>query len=70
MSARDNIRPWCAIATFPGKKPFLCGTIAMPADAHTHTVETALNDFLLTLFPEGFQIIEIKCGSLFFQGEE
>ena len=62
-------RPWCAKATFPDLKPFIGGTITMPADAQHHEIEAALVAHFLTFLPPGFSIIEPMCGAMFFQGE-
>ena len=55
MTPRNAIRPWCALAQYPGKRRFRVGTITMPA---------ALTSSML---PEGFEIIEPLCGALVFQ---
>jgi hypothetical protein len=60
------VRPWCAKAQFPGLKPFIGGTVPMPSDAKAHEVEDALRAHILTFLPDGFDIIEPICGSLFF----
>jgi len=63
----DAIRPWCAIAMYPGLRKFAVGTIAMPADARHNEIMAALQAHALTFLPPGFEILEPRCGSLFFQ---
>lgn len=60
------IRPWCAKVRYPGLKPFLGGTVVIPADAQAHEIEAALRKHFLTFLPPGFEIIEPLCGALFF----
>jgi hypothetical protein len=60
-------RPWCAIAQYPGLKSFHVGTVDMPHDAQFYEIEQALITHALTFLPEGFTIIQPKCGALFFQ---
>lgn len=61
------IRPWCAVAQYPGKLSFLVGTVQVPATARHDEIIAALRDYALTFLPDGFDIIEPRCGSLFFQ---
>lgn len=63
-------RPWCAEARYPGLKPFMLGTIAMPHDAQSHEIEGALRRHALTFLVDGLEIIRPVCGALFFYGEE
>lgn len=65
----DAIRPWCAWAQYPGKAPFLGGTVTLSAEAMAHEVDAALRAHFLTRLPDGFQILEPVAGSLFFHGE-
>lgn len=66
----DAIRPWCAEAQFPGLKPFIGGTVVLPADAPSHAIEAALRDYFSTFLPPGFVILRPICGALFFQGDD
>jgi hypothetical protein len=61
------IRPWCAKAQFPGKEPFVGGTVILPAEARADEIEAALHAHFLTFLPGGFTIIQPICGALFFQ---
>lgn len=62
-----QIRPWCAIAQFPGLKKFRFGTITLPVEARHDEIVAALRTHALTFLPDGFEIIEPRCGALFFQ---
>lgn len=66
----NAFRPWCAEARYPGLKPFMLGTIAMPHDAPSHEIEAALVRHARTFLVEGFEIIRPVCGALFFHPEE
>jgi hypothetical protein len=66
----DAIRPWCAVAAYPGLAEFTLGTITMPADARHDQIEAALADHAASFLPPGFTIIKPVCGALFFQGEK
>ena len=63
------IRPWCAIAVYPGLKEFIGGTVVLPADAQSHEIEAALRDHFATFIPPGFKVIKPVAGAMFFQGE-
>ena len=65
----DAIRPWCAVAKFPGMEPFLMGTVTLPAGARQDEIEAALQAHGKSMLPDGFAILDMKCGALFFHGE-
>ena len=65
----EAIRPWCAKASFPNLKPFIVGTVTVPASARYDEVVEALSQHALTFLPPGFTIIEPICGAIFFQPE-
>lgn len=67
---RDAIRPWCAEAEFPGLKPFLGGTITLPATARHDEIIAALEAHFRTFLPPGFSIVRPVCGALFFVENE
>lgn len=67
---RGAVRSWCAEAVFPGLKPFIVGTITMPADVRYDEIEGALEAHALTFLPPGFTIRRPLCGALFFHGED
>lgn len=62
----EAVRPWCAKAQFPGKKPFIGGTVVLPAAARFDEIEAALYAHFYEFQPTGFKILEPICGSLFF----
>ncbi len=66
---RTAIRPWCALAQYPGLKTFRVGTVTMPAEARHDQIVAALRAHALTILPPGFQIIRPLAGSLFFEPE-
>lgn len=68
--ADKAIRPWCAVAVYPGLAEFTLGTITMPADARHDEIEAALAEHAAMFLPPGFKIIKPMCGALFFQREE
>lgn len=59
-------RPWCAIAQYPGLKRFIIGTVVLPANARHDEIIDALTAHALTMLAPGFDIIEPRCGALFF----
>jgi hypothetical protein len=63
----NAIRPWCAVAQYPGLKRFHVGTITMPEDARHDQIVAALRDHAMTFLPPGFDIILPVCGAIFFQ---
>jgi hypothetical protein len=65
-----RVRPWCAVAQYPDKAPFLFGTVAMPDGSRHDQVIEAILEAAGKVLPEGLDILEIKCGSLFFQEEQ
>lgn len=67
---RPAIRPWCAVARFPGKERFLAGTITLPAEAQAPEIDRALRGHFLRFLPDGFEIIQPVAGALFFQAEQ
>ena len=67
---KKSIRPWCAIAQFPGFKEFLGGTVIMPDEAKSHEIEEALQKHFSEFLPPGFIIVKHVAGSLFFVEEE
>lgn len=69
MTSPTPIRPWCAVAIYPGLAEFTLGTITMPADARHDEIEAALAKHAAQFLPPGFKIIKPMCGALFFQGE-
>lgn len=66
----EAIRPWCAKAIYPGLKPFIGGTVILPANAQAHEVMAALEAHFHTFLPAGFEIIESMCGAIFFSEHE
>jgi hypothetical protein len=66
---RPAIRPWCAVAQYPGLRRFRVGTVTMPAEARHDEIMAGLRDHALTILPPGFTIIRPQAGSLFFQPE-
>jgi len=69
MSQQKAIRPWCAVAQYPGLKEFLAGTIVMPREAQFHEVEAALRAHFDQFIPPGYKIIKHAAGALFFDGD-
>ena len=65
----DAIRPWCAMAQFPGKKPFIGGTVIIHASANSSEIIDALRAHFLTFLPEGFEIVKPIAGAIFFNGD-
>ena len=63
----NAVRPWCAIAQYPGLKRFLVGTVALTDKARHDEIIDALTTHALTILPPGFTIIEPRCGALIFQ---
>lgn len=64
-----KFRGWCGIACYPGLSKFLVGNIAMPVDSTQAEIEKTLTEHALTFLPAGFELIELKCGSIFFVEE-
>jgi hypothetical protein len=64
------VRPWCAIAQYPGLQRFLVGTVMLPANARHDEINDALTTHALTILPPGFSIIEQRCGDLIFQEDD
>jgi hypothetical protein len=62
--------PWCGVARYPGLRPFLFGTAALPSDARQNEIEAALTALALQGLPPGFSLIECKRGSIFFAAED
>jgi hypothetical protein len=67
--ADKPLRPWCAQAEYPGLRRFYVGTVNLPHDTPSHEIETALSLHALTFLPEGFRLVGIECGALFFSPE-
>ena len=65
--AQASVRPWCAIAQYPGLQRFMLGTVVVAADARHDEIIEALRNQALTFLPPGFEIVEPRCGALFFQ---
>lgn len=63
---RSAIRPYCGVANYPGKKPFLFGSVAIPADARHDEIVTALLAYAAEILPPGLQLLSVRAGSLFF----
>lgn len=69
--SRDAMhKPWSAKAVYEGLKPIICGTITMPVDAMQHEIEDAMRKKMSEHLPEGFQILELMCGAVFFVGDD
>lgn len=66
----EAIRPWCAVAQYPGLQEFLVGTVTMPAGARHDEVEKALYKCASEFLPPGFLIMKPMCGAVFFQETE
>jgi len=65
--ATASVRPWCAIAQYPGLQRFMLGTVAVASGARHDEIIEALRSHALTFLPQGFEIVEPRCGALFFQ---
>ncbi len=65
-----KVRPWCAIAKYPGKKPFCVGTVVLPDDTRHDCVIDALYEHAYQSLPDGFTIVELVPGALFFVPRE
>ena len=66
----DAIIPWCAEARYPGLQPALFGTLTMPADARYDEIEAAMHKLMLKHLPDGFEIMGLQRGALFFRDSE
>jgi hypothetical protein len=62
--------PWCGLARYPDRPPFLFGTTTLPSDARQDQIEAALTTLALQHLPPGFTLIECKRGSIFFVAED
>jgi len=60
------IRPWCAKAQYPGLEPFMFGTVTLPLDARHDEIVDALDAALTRIIPQGYTILAVECGSIFF----
>lgn len=65
-----RVRPYCARARFPGREPFIGGTVAVPEGARHDEIIAALREHFLTFLPDGFEIISPVAGALFFSEDE
>jgi hypothetical protein len=58
--------PWCGVARYPDRQPFLFGTAALPSDARQDEIEAALTTLALQHLPPGFSLTGGIRGSIFF----
>lgn len=65
-----KFRSWCGIACYPGLSRFFVGNIVMPVQSNYAEIENALIEHALTFLPTGFELIELKCGSIILYEDE
>lgn len=71
------MRPWCARFQWPGKKPFLVGTVFLPRKTMQHELEAALqaafDEEWGEILPDHFErpkLIALLPGAIFFVPEK
>lgn len=62
--------PWCAICRFPGKEPFILGTVAMGRNAMQHEICGAVDELADRLFPTRPVLEKLIPGQLVFEGND
>ena len=64
------MRPWCALARYPGLDPFHYGTVSLRPQDGEEAARIALAERMLTRLPPGFEILSVMRGSMVFQGDD
>jgi hypothetical protein len=57
---------WCAVIKYDKKESFKVGTLKMPAGSRYHEIEQGFRELTNKHLPEGYRILSLECGSLFF----
>lgn len=73
MRAPDGTTPmrrWCALICYPSKKPVMYGTLFARPDAPLEEIRAAMISDILERLPEGFEIVNLLPGAIWFQPEE
>lgn len=77
MQTGKPMRAWCARYQWPGKKPFILGTVLLPRDTMQHQLEAELvklfDEKWGDILPDHFerpQLIALLPGAIFFVPEE
>jgi len=63
------MRRWCAVIQYPGLKPVMFGTTFVRHSAPDHEVEAALRADIAGCLPDGWKLISMQPGAVFFQAE-
>lgn len=71
------VRSWCAVYQWPGKKPFLVGTVVLDRDTPYHELEAALgrlfDELWGSILPDELprpKLIDLRPGAIFFVPEK
>lgn len=62
-------RYWCALIQYPDLEPIYYGTVMAPLRAPDHEVEAALTSRIRLCLPDGWKLINMVPGSIFFVPE-
>lgn len=62
-------RYWCAVIQYPGKRPVIYGSTMVEANAPTHYVEQLLRESISRHLPDGWKIVNMVPGALWFAEE-
>lgn len=63
------MRRWCAKIQYPGKQPVMFGTVMVEPRAPLADVEAEMVKALATCLPDGYKIIDLVPGQIWFQPE-
>jgi hypothetical protein len=63
-------RCWCASIQYPDKQPIYLGTVVLQTEAKNHEIEAEINLLAKKHIPDGYKIIRIIPGMIFFDLQE